>query len=289
MKDLLTLYSIYSPHKTDGETQIADWIYKRLEQLEVEDIQRDGNTIWHFKKGNKILLSAHLDQVDTNGPAVHFYKDKDSRIRAYNKDWQRTSLGADDKNGVWCILKMIEKGCTNIDFIISEGEEVGCVGISKIEERIKESTADLAIVIDRKGGTDILKGGSSDVYCDILAGTLRNFWNQYQDNNYIVTTGSISDTRVICKYIESVNLCCNYDDAHTKYETTDWEGLQRTLRNLQFVYNGFSYYPTKPEVYVKKEYKFTASRESALDLYDDEEYMIDSYYGRGYYDKHYRK
>lgn len=281
MKDLLTLYSIYSPHKTDGEKQIADWIVKRLEQLGITNIKRDGNTLWHFEEGNKILLSAHLDQVSTNGPAVHFYKSKDDIIKAYNKDWQRTSLGADDKNGVWLILKMIEKG-SHIDFIISEGEEVGCVGISKIEKHIKESTADIALVLDRKGDKDILKGGSVDVYCDTLAGYLRNYWN-FNGSNYAVTTGSISDTRVICKYKESVNLSVNYDGAHTKNETTNWAGLQQTLANLLMLYKDFdnlNYYPTVPDIYVHKEYESKYSRVKSLFEDDDSgEDWYEKYYG----------
>lgn len=291
MRDLLKLYSFYSVHGTVGETMICDWLVDRLNELGIKDINRDGNTIWHFEKGNRFLLSAHLDQVATNGQAVHFFKSDTGIISAYNKFWQRTSLGADDKNGIWCILKCLEQGL-HFDFIISEGEEVGCVGINKIEEHIKESTAKIAVVLDRKGNTDILKGGSSDVYCDTLAGCLRNYWNnECQGNTYTVTTGTISDTRVICKYIESVNLCVNYEDAHTKKETTDWEGLQKTLRNLVFMFNGFKHYPTKPDVYVKKEYKYTSSSTKDLydDYYDDEDWLR-AYYGRNYYgNKRYRK
>lgn len=289
MKDLLKLYSFYSVHGTVGETLICDWLVERLKELGIKDINRDGNTIWHFEKGNRFLLSAHLDQVDTNGQAVHFYKKDDGTIRAYNKFWQRTSLGADDKNGIWCILKCIEKGCTDFDFIISEGEECGCIGISRIEEHIKESTAEVAIVLDRKGNTDILKGGSTDVYCDTLAGTLRNYWNS-MGNQYVVTTGTISDTRVICKYIESVNLCVNYEGAHTKSETTDWLALNVTQQNLmRLLTDDFVYYPTKPEVYVKKEYKYSSS--STKDLYDgygdyDDELWLDKYYGRKKYGKY---
>ena len=286
MKDLIQLYKFYSPHGTEGETQICDWLVERFKQLGSGiQVERKGNTIWHFEKGNQYLLSAHLDQVATNGPAVHFFKSDKGIIRAYNKDWQRTSLGADDKNGVWCILKLAEAG-KNFDFIISEGEEVGCAGINAIEEHIKESTAKIGIVIDRKSNTDILKGGSTDVYCDTLAGCLRNFWNnECQGNNYEVTTGSISDTRVICKYMESVNLCANYEDAHTKNETTDWEGLQRTRRNLEFMFNGFKHYPSKPEVYVKKDYstyyyKNYKKKSSTLeDLFEDE-YYKGGHYGR---------
>lgn len=282
MKDLLKLYTFYSVHGTDAEKHICDWIVERLKELGIEDINRDGNTIWRFSKGNQTLISAHLDQVATNGPAVHFYKSDKGIIKAYNCNWQRTSLGADDKNGIWCILKLLESGY-DFDFIISEGEEVGCVGINKIEKHIKDSDAGIAIVLDRKSNTDILKGGSIDTYCDTLAGQLRNYLNSYGDNNYTVTTGSISDTRVICKYIESVNMCVNYEGAHTKNEVTDWNALQKTVENLERVLDLFQdyYYPTDPKEYIKQEYSYTRSS------FEDDRDLLD-YYG-GYYGKKYRR
>lgn len=285
MKDLLKLYSFYSVHGTEDETKICDWIVSRLEELGVK-YERSGNNIWSFAPYSKMLLSAHLDQVDTNGPAVHFYKTDKGLIEAYNKDWERTSLGADDKNGVWLILKMLEKGYGDFDFIISEGEEVGCVGIKAIEEHIKESDAGFAIVLDRKSNTDILKGGGSDVYCSALATNLKNFLNNLNTaNNYTVTTGSISDTRVICKYIESVNMCVNYDGAHSKNETTDWNALQNTLQNLEAIHDTFIHYPSKPEEYCVKEYSYKRYSKDYND--DDYEYDLENYYG-GYYGKHKR-
>lgn len=271
MKDLLTLYKFYSVHGTDDEKNICDWLVERIKKIiNAQDINRFGNTIWRFKEGNKILLSAHLDQVATNGPAVHFFKTEEGVIKAYNKDWQRTSLGADDKNGVWLILKMLEIN-PDIDFIISEGEECGCIGITAIKEHIKESTAEFAIVLDRKGNTDILKGGGGDVYCESLAYNLKNFLNKEAGNAYIVTTGSISDTRVICKYIESVNLCVNYEDAHSKTETTNWDALQTTLDNLSMISDFFIHYPAPPEDYCVKEYKssyISKSKDRWEDYYD---------------------
>lgn len=278
MKDLLKLYSFYSLHGSDDETKICDWIVNRLKEIGITDVHREGNTIWRFKDNSKLLLSAHLDQVSTNGPAVHFYKTDKGLIEAYNKDWERTSLGADDKNGVWLILKMLEDNY-DIDFIISEGEEVGCVGIKAIEDHIKESKATFAIVLDRKGNTDILKGGGSDVYCDALATNLKNFLNVEERNKYVVTTGSVSDTRVICKYIESVNICVNYDSPHTKSETTDWNALVNTLINLKLIATDFVHYPAKPESYCVKEYSYTRFTKKESD--DD---LLDYYYG-GYYGK----
>lgn len=283
MENLLKLYQFYSVHGTEGEKAICDWLVEFFEKECGIAVNRDGNTIWYFNPESTVLLSAHLDQVATNGPAVYFYKQPDGKIKAYNKDWERTSLGADDKNGIWIIMKLAEMNYT-FDFIISEGEEVGCVGINKIEEHIKESNADFAVVLDRKGDTDILKGGSTDVYCEALAYNLKNYFNC----GYSVTTGSISDTRVICKYMESVNISVNYEDAHTKNETTNWEGLQGTLANIEMlITDDFVHYPAPPEDYCKKEYTPTTYRKGKTTHFDDlEEYYENYYKNGGYYGRY---
>ena len=244
--DLVKLYSIYSVAGTDGEKEICDWLCSRLEQMNKEYV-RDGNTLYHIKQDNTVMLSAHLDQVDTEGPAVHIYKSEDGFIYAYNKNWQRTSLGADDKNGVWIILKMLEAG-HEFNWIISEAEETGCNGIRKVESLLKDTDTDYCVVLDRKGNTDILNKGCGTNYCQALAYNLRNFWN----NDYEVTTGGVSDTQTICKYIESVNMSVAYFNPHHADEYTDWQRLVEIKDDIAIMLEGFVHYPSKPEDYTPK-------------------------------------
>lgn len=246
MKDLIKLYSFHSPHNSIGEQEICDWIEKRIKQIRKGiSLTRDGNSLIYMKKGNKVMLSAHLDQVETNGKCVHIYKQGDNII-GYNKYWERTNLGADDKNGVWVILKLLQAGY-NFDFVISEGEEVGCIGIEKLEKRLPESTAEIAIVIDRRKGDEVLKGGGSDVYCSTLAQSISNFFK----GAFKVTTGSISDTRVICKYMESVNISAGYYGAHTSTEFTNFKELENIKNCIERIVDGtFVHYPTPPSQYV---------------------------------------
>ena len=248
MKDLLKLYSIESVHDTDGEQEIFKWLCQYLDNLNVE-YKTLGNNIYKLT-GNKVILSAHLDQVKTNGKAEHFFMFDNKIIKGYNKNYQRTSLGADDKNGVWIILKMLEN-CSQIDFIISCGEEAGCVGIKELEQAgVLNCISDkqICLVLDRKGNKDILKGGASDVYCSTLAQDLCNFI----DDNMVVTTGSISDTRVICEHCESVNMSTAYFNPHTENEETDFDALENLLDIVSDIVYEFRHYPTKPSIYVKK-------------------------------------
>ena len=243
MKDLLKLYSIHSVSETPEEKEICDWICKRLDDFKV-DYKRVDNTIYHIGKDNKALLSAHLDQVATKGKAVHFYKVANRYIYGYNSNFQRTSLGADDKNGVWLILKLLEKG-KEFDFIISESEEVGCVGIKKIEQEIKNSKADYCIVLDRRDNNEILNKGSATNYCKCLADNLKNFLNR----DYKVSSGTLSDTQTISKYIESVNMSAAYFNPHTAKEFTDFERLEIIKKDLEDILDYFVHYPAPVEDY----------------------------------------
>ena len=105
--ELLKLYSFESVYKSDDEKAIADWIENWLDMNDIDNFERMGNTIFRLGNPEMPILSAHLDQVKTNGKAVKFYMNDAEKIIAFNDKWERTSLGADDKNGVWIILQAL--------------------------------------------------------------------------------------------------------------------------------------------------------------------------------------
>lgn len=249
MKDLLKLYSFESVHNSPDETAIADWICKWMDKHEVL-YNRVGNNIYNIGDTEAPILSAHLDQVRTNGKAVKFYMNEAEKIIAFNDKWERTSLGADDKNGVWIILKLLEKQ-RRINFIISEGEEVGCVGIKKLEDRgvlrdIKEDQ--YCLVLDRRGGRDMLSSGSSSTFCSTLAQALCNYLQQ----DFTVTSGSLSDTCTLCKYCESVNMSVAYENPHTLNELTDFKRLKEILEHVDDIVCNFVHFSTPPSIYSSK-------------------------------------
>lgn len=280
MKDLLKLYSFESIIGSADEAAIADWICKWLDAHNITGYERQSNNIYYFG-GNcdGLILSAHLDQVRTNGKAVHFYQDDDGFITAYNKDWERTSLGADDKNGVWLILKTLEAGY-NVNFIISEGEEAGCVGIKSLEyQGVLENriTADnFCIVLDRRGEGDVLTGGSCCTFCNTLADNIINF---LRDPLMVKTTGSLSDTCTLCEYCESVNMSVAYYKPHTAEEYTDFNRLEEIKEHVIAIADYFVHYPSPPETYLSKttttkfnKYNNYYDNYSRGRMYDDEWY-----------------
>lgn len=281
MKDLLKLYSFESVHDTPEETALADWICKWLEKHNIF-FERLGNNIYSLTGTNKTILSAHLDQVQTNGKAVKFFMQDDDTIRGYNSDYEQTSLGGDDKNGVWIILKALEAG-KEIDFVISAGEEYGCLGIKALEDAGKLDEIEphqICLVLDRKGEGDILKGGSTDVYCCTLAQDMVN----YLGDEYKVTTGSISDTRYLCCYCESVNMSTAYYNPHSSTEYTDFKRLKEIRDDVFDIVDNFVHYSTDPVEYIKIAKTTTKKTKDfytnyGYDDYDDNEW-------RKYYDSY---
>lgn len=265
MKDLLKLYSFESVHNSDDETKIADWICKWLDTNSITDYTRVDNTVYRLGNFSKPILSAHLDQVKTNGKAVKFFMNDDEKIIAFNDKWERTSLGADDKNGVWIILQCLLKD-PDINFIISEGEESGCIGIKKLDNTgVLETFIDkeqFCLVLDRRGRTDMLKSGASTTFCSTLAQSLCNFLDQ----DFKVASGSISDTCTICQYCESVNMSVAYENPHTANEITDFKRLKEIRDAVLDILDGFIHYSTPPSVYCTPVYKYNGLK---LGGYDD--------------------
>lgn len=279
MKDLLKMYSYESVHRTEQETALADWICKWLDKHGVEHV-RTGNNIYQMRKEGRPILSAHLDQVKTNGRAVHFYQDDQGHIRGYNENYEQTSLGADDKNGIWIILKLLEEGVRDINFIISAGEESGCLGIRALEKlgvmKFIDSSQ-FCIVLDRRGNNDVLDSGGSTTYCKTLAQDICNFLGDMS-----VASGSLSDTATICTYCESVNMSVAYESPHTSVEHTNMKRLYEIKEYVKRLVTNFVHYSTDPKVYNKKTvttnyYPYcnstnTSKRTTDLFDYDDDEY-----------------
>lgn len=249
MQDLIKLYNIECPHP--NEDVMYCYLCKWLQDHNVE-YESDGKNIWRLT-GKKFILSSHYDMVKTNGRAEHFYI-KDNVIKGYNKDYQQTSLGADDKNGIWICMKCIEKGLQP-DFIWSFGEEVGLLGIHQLDdagvlkEHIKENN--VCLVLDRKGYGEILNEGGTGKYCNTLAQDLVNFGNSLEFG-LKVGSGTMSDAEVLSKYCESTNMSIGYYNGHSSTENTNWEELQKMRDFVVKVLLLFVHYNCPVETYERR-------------------------------------
>lgn len=184
----------------------------------------------------QVLFSAHMDTVATNPPVPQWRKNKTEIFTTSG-----SALGGDDKCGIAAFLAIIREMNRETKFngtlkvIFSRQEEQGCVGASQAVDLNPKwfEDIDTCIVIDRRGGDDIVTGCWSEKFCSQEYG---EFWEQMGkklDPTFKpwAVEGSISDTMIFSeKGINGVNLSAGYYSPHTKDEYIKIDELKRTIR-----------------------------------------------------------
>ena len=287
-----------------------------LTEWEIPYINLNGNIIGLNHDGAPII-SAHMDMVNTDrnhlGPKEDsiqnaiFTIDEKTNIRIYrpldDKDIKQTSLGADDKNGIWIALMLLKRG-VKINFIFSHGEECGCIGIKQViadaEIAQKIEKCAYSLVIDRRNKNDII--GYENEYCVALDDRLEQFAKQL-GYEYKCARGLCSDANHISYLNEVVNLSCGYYEAHSPTEYTNLSELIYCFKFVGDIIQHFSFKsvsgermrkfkkvskPYKTEEEIKKEQEEAKRKEEAEKnrIYGSENKSESYYtkYGRYAYD-----
>ena len=153
MKLLTKLYRIYSP--TYAEKKMSEFVQERLTKMGVE-FKTNKDQIYNLKKDTP-MISCHMDQVG--------WKPLKKLTLKNNKITGDRQIGADDKNGIWICLRLLEQFGNEISFIFSTGEEAGCEIDDILEDHDEEilDSIKYALVFDRMGNRDVI--GPSNNYC----------------------------------------------------------------------------------------------------------------------------
>ena len=166
-----------------------------------------------------VMLVAHMDTVFKTPPQSIYY-DKEKAVM-----WSPDGLGADDRAGVYAILKILQKGyrpyvCLTID------EEVGGLGATAVTKDYRECPYDLKYIIqlDRQG------------YCDCVFYDCDNedFTNYIMDFGFSHEWGTFSDISIICPNwkVAGVNLSVGYKNEHNVIETLNTNALYATIKKV---------------------------------------------------------
>lgn len=216
-----------------------------------------------------IMLVAHMDTVFKT-PPKNIYYDRRQRVM-----WSPQGLGADDRAGIFAIMKIIQDGyrphvCFTTD------EEKGGIGASILTSKIPKAPFDLKYIIqlDRQGICD-----SVFYYCDNL-----DFENYVQQYDFITDWGTFSDISVICPAwkIAGVNLSIGYFDEHSKTETLHTDALYLTIKKVEKMIEDidnapiFEYIAMPYDYYLNKIYGYGCFP-GADDEYDDDPYSASRY------------
>lgn len=250
MLKTLYLYRSYSGF----EEPIRNAIMAFLAKLKIPYVNFNGN-ILGFNHPGAPLFSAHMDMVNTeyyklkpNEIAVEgdyvFTMDSKACIRLYRdaEKKHQTSLGADDKNGIWVILMLLQQK-EKINFAFCHSEETGGMGSSQIvaDPDCKKFISDCqyGIIIDRRNEGDII--GYENKYCMALDDRLAAFAKE-KGFPYKPARGSVSDADRFSKLIECVNLSCGYYEPHSSREYTNVNELWRTFLFCREMLKSFNYH-----------------------------------------------
>ena len=155
-----------------------------------------------------IALIAHADTVFSKPPDEIFYDMNKNVI------WGGANgLGADDRAGIFAILKIIQE-CKNgkPHIIITTEEELGCIGAKELIHDNPKNFAPMKYIIqlDRRGKDD----------CVFYQCGNSQFIEYISAFGFIKRYGSFSDISVICPSwdIAGVNLSIGYEDEHSYSE-----------------------------------------------------------------------
>ena len=166
-----------------------------------------------------VALIAHLDTVFKT-PPKNIYYDKEENVL-----WSPQGLGADDRAGVYAIIKILQKGYRP-SVIFTTDEEIGGLGAEKLIKDYPNPTSKLKYVIelDRQGHNDCVFYN-----CDNI-----DFTNYVESFGFKENFGSFSDISVICPKweIAGVNLSIGYYDEHSIAETLHINDFFLTLNKV---------------------------------------------------------
>lgn len=197
-----------------------------------------GNIIYRIgnKKDHRIMFSCHMD-------TVHRQPDKlklligDSYVFATDLEEAPSILGADDKLGMYIMIKMMEKKIPGI-YVFHLGEECGGKGSSFIQKETPELVAglDYCVAFDRKDYTNIITHQRSLRCCseNFAVALAKELNNKDSFPPYITwkpdPTGSFTDSANYTSLIpECTNLSVGYFNQHTTSEHFDWFYLEQLL------------------------------------------------------------
>lgn len=273
MKEVLK--SLYLLRSYSGfEEPVRNFIIKFLTDSNIPYVNFNGNILGLNHPGAP-LFSAHMDMVNTEnyklapGESIVenavFTIDDQACIRLYRKDGEdkrnQTSLGADDKNGIWVILMLLSTG-HKINFAFCHSEEVGGTGSTQIAADTDcakfISECQYGVIIDRKNSSDII--GYQNKYCMGLDDRLHAFAKE-NGFKYSPARGSISDADRFSNYVECVNLSCGYYCPHTSSEYTNLNELYMTYRFCGMMLESFEYHSVSKSR--MQEFKGTTSQYSS--------------------------
>lgn len=165
-----------------------------------------------------ICLMAHLDTVFPKAPTDIFYDPIKSVL------WSPEGLGADDRAGVYAIIKILDGGF-HPHIIFTTDEEKGGLGADELGKLACPFNAKYIIELDRRNTND----------CVFYDCGNEDFIKYIQSFGFVKSYGSFSDISILCPQwkVCGVNLSVGYQNEHSYSEFLNIKALERTINILK--------------------------------------------------------
>ena len=226
-KLLKQLLSFPTPH---GEEERLDPLFNDIPNAKKDTL---GNILVRIGKAKKhnTMFSSHLDTVHKNEKKIVPMIDDAGMVYGVKEDGSPSILGADDKVGVYIMLRMIEAKVPGL-YIFHVGEECGGIGsaalagerpelFKHIDRCIAFDRMDYDSVITRQAGGTCCSSTFAEALCDAL--------NESPALNFTKDgTGVFTDSANYTDVIgECTNLSVGYFNQHGKEEHFDVVWLEK--------------------------------------------------------------
>jgi len=247
------LITLCTPHGKENFIVNAIQVQKFIKPLKQEIIE--GNLLIWVGDKQETMFSAHMDIVGSNSEKNNKAGTVDiiTVMEPYDKkdyfygakafltedgeiiEYRPSTLGADDKVGVFILLKLIEKGVNGL-YVFHVGEECGLIGSRLLSTKHKNLFKDYkrCIAFDRAGYEDVI------AYQRFSRCASKKFTNELAKRLNInmppcirykgEVKGVFTDTASYVDIIpECTNISCGYFDQHGQNEYVDYAFLRDHL------------------------------------------------------------
>lgn len=213
-----------------NQHQIRGLLLKFLKCNNYKNIVDNG--LYIFAEGElPICLLAHMDTVFAK-PPVDIYFDQEQHMM-----WSPQGLGADDRAGIYAIIRLAKMGFRP-SIIFTDLEEQGGIGANWLAKNYPEcpfKDCKALIQIDRRGSID-------SVYYECANKEFEAKINSY---GFVTNLGSFTDISIIAPAwnIAAVNLSTGYYNEHSPIEHLNIEELETTISKISFMLKHCSSWP----------------------------------------------
>ena len=207
---------------------------KELFHFVTQELKRSGYQIIkthdfvHGKGSLPVLINAHADTVheDERKRVKNLFFDAERRTF-----WSPQGLGADDRSGVYVLLKIVKDGLRP-SVLMTDGEEYGGWGASAF---LDHDDCSLALEVSKNNNYIIgldRRGDMESVFYDCAN---RDFFRFIKKFGFKKRRGSFADNSTLSPFLElaAANLSAGYYHEHTKSEYLDVSALERTIKAVK--------------------------------------------------------